>query len=72
MHSKIWAEVYGYPVCTFLCVMIDIANESASFRDGTWQEIRGVDVKEGIYVVQSTQYLYGVHLFLSVDREVAR
>ena len=51
---------------------IGIDNDGASFRDGTWQEIRGLDVKEGIYIAQCTQYLHGVHLFLKVGRDVTR
>jgi len=38
----------------------------ASFRDLTWQEIGGVDVKEGIYVAQCAHYLQGVHLLVVV------
>ena len=45
-------------------VGIGIDNVGAHFRDGTWQEIGGLDVMEGIYIAQCTQYLHGVHQFL--------
>jgi len=51
-------------------VVIGIDNDSASFRDVTWQDIRGVYVKELIYIAQCTQYRHGVHL--EVGRDVAR
>ena len=42
----------------------------ASFRDWTWQETGGVDVKEGIYFEKCTQNLHDVNL--DVGREVSR
>ena len=50
---------------------IGIDYGGASFRDLTWQEIGGVDVKEGIYVAQCAHYLQGIHL-LEVGRFVKR
>jgi len=58
-------------VLTSLCAGIGIDNDGANLRDGTWQEIRGVEVKEGNYLAQGTQFLRGVHVFLEVGRDVA-
>jgi len=46
MHSKIWGGRVCVAIVNVLCVGIGIEKNSANFRDRTWQEIGGVDVKE--------------------------
>jgi len=50
---------------------IGIHNGGASFRDSTWQENGGVNVKEGIYIAMFTEYRHGIQL-LEVGRDVTR